>query len=63
MVCTPWAATMRAIADGTVEAVRHPATILKGIPLIMLQIFFAKKFVSDRTAVVERGGERKEGAV
>lgn len=50
---------MRAIADGTVEAMRHPATVLKSIPLIMLRIFFAKKYVSGRTAIVEGEGERK----
>lgn len=50
---------MRAVADGTREAVRHLATILEDIPLIIARIFLAKKDVSDRTAIKGRGEERR----
>ena len=52
---------MRAVADGTREAVRHPATILEDIPLIIARIFFARKDVSDRTAIKGRRGEERRG--
>lgn len=47
---------MRAVADGTREAVRHPATILEDIPLIIARIFFTKMY---RTGLRLRDEERR----